>query len=99
MNKAIFFKNKSTVFLDCNAVARQACLKAKSCTHEYGARIGLAAKPLNIEELDKTIQKILNELKPISLISYPGAYFSSAASGDAPSEPSGTAAIPGLKQG
>jgi hypothetical protein len=95
--KVVLFKDKSTVFLNRNAVAREASLKAKSCAREYDARIGLAAGPLNIEELDKTIQKILNELRPISAISYPGAYFSPA-SDDARAGPSDAAAIPGLKQ-
>lgn len=92
--KVVLFKDKSTLFLNRNAVAREASLKAKSCAHEYDARIGLAVKPLNIEEeeLDKTIQKILNELKPISSISYPCAYFSPA-SNDVRPEPSSAASL------
>lgn len=96
-NKAMFFKEESSVLLDCNFVARQASLKAENCALEYSTHIARATKPLNGEELDKIIQKILNELKPISLISYPGAYFSPA-SADVRPGPSNAASIPGLKQ-
>lgn len=90
-DKVTLFKGLSGVSLNCEAVARQANLQAKSCAHVYTVRKQSAAKTAIPGNLHDILQNIVNTPKPASVISYPGAQFPRAQN-TAPVNPSYPAA-------